>query len=346
MSEGRTVYALGFYPWKRKLLRIFRPGEEIKFLSSPRHLPQGEPLEIATWGVLFADATFPAGSRITRYEDGFIRSVGLGAKFVPALSWVADRRGIYYDATKPSDLEHLLEHEIFPDHHLDRARALREEIIHGGLSKYNLEGPPWQRPPGARRVLLVPGQVETDAAIRLGTRSVKTNIELLQNVQRENPDAYLVYKPHPDVVAGVRRLGPSEKNANAYANEVVTTGSIDQIIREVDEVHVLTSLTGFEAMLRGKPVTTYGLPFYAGWGLTNDRHHEPRRTRSLSLDQLVAGSLISYSLYCRASRPQACEAEDLVRELLCGIKPPRSGVLEKILKRLSDLALWRRLIST
>lgn len=59
----------------------------------------------------------------------------------------------------------------------------------------------------------------------------------------------------------------------------------------------MTSLAGFEALLRGKPVTTYGMPFYAGWGLTTDHCHCPRRTRRLTLAQLVAGTLILYPRY-------------------------------------------------
>ncbi len=46
---------------------------------------------------------------VVRVEDTFLRSVGLGANLVRPLSWVRDRRGIYYDATAPSELEHLLQ---------------------------------------------------------------------------------------------------------------------------------------------------------------------------------------------------------------------------------------------
>ncbi len=60
----------------------------------------------------------------------------------------------------------------------------------------------------------------------------------------------------------------------------------------------MTSLTGFEALLRGRPVTCYGQPFYSGWGLTRDLHPpNERRQRRLVLDELVAGALIDYPLY-------------------------------------------------
>ena len=63
----------------------------------------------------------------------------------------------------------------------------------------------------------------------------------------------------------------------------------------------MTSLTGFDALLRGKKVVTYGLPFYAGWGLTQDMIKGAaaldRRTRQLTLDELVAAVLLLYPLY-------------------------------------------------
>lgn len=346
MNGRETVYAVGFYPWKRRLLRTFRPAAKIKFLRSPEDLPRKAGLEVATWGTIFSDEEFPQGTRITRYEDGFIRSVGLGAKFTPALSWVADRRGIYYDATKPSELEDILEHADFSPETLQRAQTLREKVIRAGLTKYNLGGPAWRRPPQARRVILVPGQVESDASIRLGAGAIKTNIALLQTVRRENPEAYLVYKPHPDVVARVRREGAGESNAGAYCDSVITTAPMHQLIHEVDEVQVITSLAGFEALLRGKAVVAYGHPFYAGWGLTTDHHPLPRRTRRLSLDELVAGALLIYPLYCSAQDGQVCAAEQLIDELISGVRPRRRGALERLLGKLSDSRFWHRFCSS
>lgn len=341
MSKG-TTYAVGFYPWKRKILRTFRPEERFVFVGSPRRLPQGHPLEIATWGALFGDEEFPAGSRITRYEDGFIRSAGLGAKFTPALSWVADRRGIYYDATRPSDLECMLGHDHFPEELRARARRLREAIVAKGLTKYNLPGARWSKPAHAGKMILVPGQVESDASIRLGSFGTKTNVGLLQRVRRENPEAYLVYKPHPDVAAGVRRPGPGEAAAKNHCDSVIAEAPIQTLIEGADEVHVNTSLAGFEALLRGKKVVTYGQPFYAGWGLTEDRDPPARRTRALGLDELVAGSLLQYPLYRSAATGQACAAEQVVEELALGLPGPRPGALELVLGLLSRTRFWHR----
>lgn len=339
------VYAVGFYPWKKRLLRTFLPGENLLFRRSPRQLPPGSPLEIATWGMLFRDEEFPAGSRITRYEDGFLRSTGLGAQFAPALSWVADRRGIYYDATRPSDLEVLLQQGGFPGELLKRAERLRRQIVQAGLTKYNLRGAPWPEPEHSGKLILVTGQVESDASIRWGSPGIKTNLGLLERVRRENPDAYIVYKPHPDVVAGVRKAGKNENLAADQCDAVVTAAPMQDLIDRADEVHVNTSLAGFEALLRGKKVVTYGQPFYAGWGLTEDRDPPVRRTRRLGLDELVAASLILYPRYRSAVTAQPCTAEQVVGELADGRSGTAPGKIELLLGKLSETHFWHRFCS-
>jgi glycosyltransferase involved in cell wall biosynthesis len=231
-------------------------------------------------------------------EDGFIRSVGLGADLTKPLSWVFDTRGMYFDATQTSDLEHLLQHQNYTDPQLQRAESLRQMVVLSGATKYNLHAPTWVRPPAQPHVILVVGQVESDASIRLGTHLTRTNQQLLQAARLANPQAYIVYKPHPDVVAGLRSGGDVKQ---PLANEVLLVADMAQLLSAVDEVHVMTSLTGFEALLRGVPVTTYGAPFYAGWGLTKDMDLpeavKQRRTRRLDLNHLVAATLIDYPVY-------------------------------------------------
>jgi capsular polysaccharide export protein len=243
---------------------------------------------------------------VLRIEDGFLRSVGLGADLTRPLSWVIDDLGIYFDATRPSRLEHLLRLHDFDDALCDRAHTLRTAIVNAGLTKYNVGGGEWRRPIGARRVVLVPGQVETDASIQWGAADIRTNAALLQAVRAAEPDAWVVYKPHPDVVAGLRQTDrPWQAECDrlrAHCDEIVTNVPMHTLLDAVDAVHTLTSLTGFEALLRERPVTTWGMPFYAGWGLTDDRapaDHpaRARRKRRLELDALVAATLILYPTY-------------------------------------------------
>jgi capsular polysaccharide export protein len=165
-------------------------------------------------------------------------------------------------------------------------------------------------------VLLVPGQVESDASLAYGAPGIRTNLALLQAVRRDNPDAFIVYKPHPDVVAGLRAKGADEDETRQWCDEVVVDVAMDALLPQVDGVQVLTSLAGFEALLRHKPVTCYGHPFYAGWGLTQDIVALPRRQRRLTLDQLVAGALLLYPLYLSRTGDTLISAEQALGELV------------------------------
>jgi capsular polysaccharide export protein len=302
------VYAHGFSWRKRRYLREFCGRDDVRFVNDPANAQPGSTLFL--WGSSEGLAHLAEGVRVVRVEDGFLRSVGLGADLTRPLSWVFDDLGIYYDARQPSALERSLQTETFSDAELERARSLRRLIVSAGVTKYNLASRHWTRPPGITRVILVPGQVESDASIANGCHGIRTNLELLQAVRQARPAAWIVYKPHPDVVAGLRRGGAGEDRAAQFCDEVVYNGSMHDLLQQVDEVHVMTSLSGFEALLRGRSVVCWGHPFYAGWGLTQDSLPHPRRTRRLQIDTLAAAALLRYPVYvgpdgCRCSPEQA-----------------------------------------
>lgn len=309
-----VIYACGFSFWKKPIVRRFFAGSHVVFVRSASRLPPDATL--AVWGRKAILGKLPAGIHLVRLEDGFLRSVGLGADLIRPVSWVIDTRGIYYDATHPSDLEVLLQTSEFTFDLLARAASLRERIVSTGLTKYNVGNGGWQRPAQAGRVILVPGQVESDASLRFGAPGIRTNLGLLRAVREANPDAYVVYKPHPDVLAGLKARGEGEDEVMAWCDEVVSDVSMGVLLHLVDEVHVLTSLAGFEALLRGKAVTCYGQPFYAGWGLTVDVLTVPRRTRRLSLEQLVAGTLILYPTYVSYTTGEFSTPEQALDDLL------------------------------
>ncbi|WP_306576105.1 capsular polysaccharide biosynthesis protein [Oligella urethralis] len=337
----KHLYALNFSRWKKPIVRDFFQMSEVHFIDSLRDFPRGDNLIV--WGMAKVAETEPA--QLLRVEDGFLRSVGLGADLIRPLSWVIDRRGIYYNAHQVSDLEAILQTTLFDDSLFARGTALRERIVASNLTKYNVGCAQWQRPAHARRVILVPGQVESDASIRYGSRVVTKNMQLLQTVRAANPEAYILYKPHPDVVTGLRDKSENEDKALDWCDEVLTEHAIGSLFTVVDEVHVLTSLAGFEALMRGCKVVTYGQPFYAGWGLTQDIHPPEGRGRKLQLDELVAGVLILYPVYLhptsgRFSTPEAIL--DVLIRLKEGGVPTLPWWRKAIRPLLSRVVAWRR----
>lgn len=325
------VFAFGFSFRKRAILRRFLPGIDVRFVDHVPRIPAGATLLL--WGSTVPPEGLAEAVYIVRVEDGFLRSVGLGADLIHPASWVIDGSGIYYDATRPSDLESLLQDGDFDATLLARAAVLRQRLAESGLTKYNTGSGGWARPAAASTVILVPGQVESDASIRFGAPAVKTNMGLLQAVRAAHPAAYIVYKPHPDVIAGLRAAGQGEGDAARWCDAIVTEVSMGTLLPMVDAVHVLTSLAGFEALLRGRAVTCHGLPFYAGWGLTTDMLPAPRRQRQLSLDALVAAALICYPAY--VSR-------------MTGLRTAPETVLDELIdlrgRSSSRLPLWRKML--
>ena len=247
------------------------------------------------WGS--AELMHPASPQVFRMEDGFIHSLGLGSDLSPPCSQVIDRTGIYFDAQRDNDLFKVINNSVFDEALLNRAANLRRLIVEAGITKYNLgrKAVSWQRPVN-QRIILVVGQVADDASVRLATTGAIASIEhLLEHVWQENSDALIVYKPHPDVLSG-NRIGLVQ--AKQFCHFVDAEADIISLIEQADEVHTLSSLAGFDALLRGKIVVTYGLPFYAGWGLTRDSiTNIPHRTRHVTLEMLVAAALILYPIY-------------------------------------------------
>lgn len=307
--SGRMI-CLGLRRWKAATLRplLSMHPERVHFVADVAQAKACGPRTgdcLVVWGrdlpagleALAAET----GAQILHMEDGFIRSVGLGSDFIKPYSIVLDSRGIYFDPGRPSDLEHILDTTAFTPDELALAAKLRRLIVDKGITKDNVgapDRPDWGR--GTRQVVLVPGQVEDDASIRYGCPGIRTNADLLAAARAAHPDAYIVYKPHPDVVSGNRAGHIPPSRLEAYADHVETVRSVIGCIEACDVVHTMTSLTGYDALLRDKRVVVYGVPFYAGWGLTDDIAEADafaRRGRQLTLDELVAGTLLKYPLY-------------------------------------------------
>lgn len=331
-TNRRIIACLGMSFWKRRqvgdFLRssagspVFRRSANAA-IAVARARPGGA---VAVWASRapagLAEAAERQGVSLIRVEDGFVRSVGLGSDFMPPASLVLDSRGMHFDPSVRSDLERLLLETDFGAALLNRARALIARLVVGGVTKYNLgEQTPSVDWPGGTRRILVPGQVEDDLSVRLGGEGVRGNLDLLARVRRANPDAFILYKPHPDVDAGHRKGKIPDDVARRFADIVIRGVSTAALLDKIDELHTLTSLAGFEALLRRRRVVVYGRPFYAGWGLTTDLTGI-NRGRLLSLEELVAGALILYPRYL-----------DPVTRLPCGP--------EVIIERLGVPKLWR-----
>lgn len=343
---GRFV---SIYPWYRRRFReIFqanRPHQ--KFTSFPRSWPSGERSITAVWASRlkpeWEKKAEAAGAPLSRIEDGFLRSAGLGANFHQPMSLVLDHSGIHYDASKPSDLERQLAAAEFDDELIARSRKLIDQIRRANVCKYNADSAGLSVSlPTDRAVIFVPGQVEDDASVRCSGSSIQTNLGLLEAVRAERPEAFILFKPHPDVASGHRTGHVDWQDLCRAADHVVYDVPISKLIDACDEVHTISSLTGFFALLREKPVVCHGLPFYAGWGLTGDKLECPRRQRRLSVEELVAGALILHPFYFDPVSGLPCTPEIVVQRIREAKVDPRGTGLVYLRSVLGHLRRLRR----
>ncbi|WP_193089783.1 capsular polysaccharide biosynthesis protein [Advenella sp. FME57] len=327
------TFAFHFAKWKRPLLHQWFPDRRFRFyplnmaefeqrrlLNFIQSLPSAQ---IMVWGKNHVGLFEQLENEIWYLEDGFIRSIQLGAQHTPPISLTIDSKTPYFDATQPSDLEILLSHYDFEKNPklIKKAAFLINKMLKLEISKYNhvpaIVDKPMYGPKNSKRILVV-GQVENDASIKYGCESAISNNDLIRLAARENPEAEIIYKPHPDILNGHRKKlsDPEEVKSLCYILEEDIP--MAQAFESIDHVYTITSLAGFEALIRGLKVTTLGCPFYAGWGLTDDRQYNSRRTRQLTKEQLFAGAFMLYPKYYNyqmGKEIQLDEALDLIDSL-------------------------------
>ena len=333
IDKNRGVASgLGFAFWKQdNVAALMWDGEKpFHFARTASEIRTGA--AVAVWRSKAPAAAIEElekqGHNLIEVEDGFLRSQGLGADCVPPLSITVDSAGAYFDPATPSELENLLQNGSFDETLINRARRLRQLIVAAGLSKYSRGEVELGRRRERRRHILVPGQVEDDRSVQTGGCGLATNLDLLMRVRKQAPDAYIIYKAHPDVVAGHRKGAIPDRVCLQYADEIASDEPITSLISMVDEVHVNTSLAGFEALMREKQVTTHGVPFYSGWGLTHDLGPVPaRRSARRTLDELVAATLLLYPRYLDPEIGLPCPPEVVVARLSGGQVPSTNMVV-------------------
>ncbi|KJF67282.1 hypothetical protein RS75_13390 [Rhizobium nepotum 39/7] len=333
LSRQGPVIAFHMKAWKHPFLQQFFPQKRFHFV--PFQITEGafrrkilqllaakEKPVIFVWSnnlpPFAAQEIERLGLQVYFMEDGFIRSLEAHAGYSVPFSLSLDSRRPYFDSRGPSDLEQLLLHYDFDNDPalIQRAREGIHRILQQRLTKYNgrSASPAAQRDSrqSPRPRVLVVGQVEEDASILYGCDRPFTNNDLVRLAAQENPEAEIVYKPHPDVLSRMRREVSNPDDVAHLCTIMKGQVSLPDALDSAYHIYTITSLAGFEALLRGKKVTTVGAPFYAGWGLTDDRQSLTRRGRRLSMEALFATAYILYPMYFNPGTGRASTFEETI----------------------------------
>lgn len=336
LVETRNFVAVGFSTQKRVVARNF-------FEAGPGHLSFCEPaeaIELATalsagllvWGdridPQLEETARRSGLAVTRLGPGAMDARAVATEAVPLPSIAQDDLGIDYDATRASSFEDLVNTAAFDPLLVARAAYLGERLVAldraAAASGGDLKSSVLARAEG-RPVVVVVGDLLNKAQTRLGQAAIRNNRALLRAARREAPDAYVVFMEPPGLESRRRAGWVPHAALRPYADLILCDPDMSALFEIAAEVHVNTSSLGLMALLYGAKVVSWGMPAYAGWGVTEDRAPIPRRSRRLSRDELLAAIFLLYPRYLDPQTGIPCEAEDLVRRIeALGPGPARS----------------------
>ncbi len=254
-------------------------------------------------------------------EMGFINRIAYPSddyRFSNGISFVFDDMAPYYDARFSNRLENMLNDKnlVLSEEQLQRAKNCISKIVETNLTKYNYQ--PIYEPKigrvGVKKVLVI-DQVYGDMSITKGMANDNTFKEMLECAIKENPDADIIVKTHPDTIDGARGYYTKLKQ---HDNIYTMTGPINPIslIKYADKVYVCTSQFGFEALMCNKEVHIFGMPFYAGWGLAHEHQKCIRRTNKRTLEEVFYITYIMYSYYVNPETQCRCEIEEAMDYIL------------------------------
>ena len=315
--KDKNIVCIGFSPWKREALSLFLERKNLRFIKHFHNNLNPNTDHLIIWAsnktIPLEQSLINSGFNYHYCEDGFMRSSGLGIKlFIPG-SLSFSKNGIHFDSTKETELENLLNNVTLTSQEKDRAHTIIEFIKQRNISKYgNLGQEPFPKIENNNKNILIIGQVENDASLEFGSPNIKRNKDFIENVINNTEKSNLFYKPHPDVVA---KLRPGEVSKSyLQENNVVEIQNtpLSECINSCDEVHVLSSQSGLDALILNKKVICYGVPFYSGWGLTTDKNTTERREKKLSLEELIYVSFVKYPTYVNPKTKKKCEIEEIL----------------------------------
>ena len=318
--------------WKSSSIKdfIFQKNSNIIRVKNKKLLTKHKPTSkdaVIIWGFKNAcenllNYTENNNIPVITFEDGFIRSVGLGSDFTPAYSFVMDHYGIYYNPQQKSELEVILETFDINQHQTERLAKLQNTLVEMKISKYNVNQNINKEKPALlkqqannKKIILITGQVSDDMSIIKSGIMISDYRTLVEKVRNENPDAFIIYKHHPDVIVGNRSGYISSQILKQFVDVIIKNINIIDLIKISDEIHTITSLSGFEALLHGKTVVHYGLPFYGGYGFTVDKSFTNHKRKPVDFKTFCYSTFFLYPRYTTPNLHIALTPEVIVKVL-------------------------------
>ena len=275
--KTRLALVVGMLPWRdyvadwifeSNYVQIQRHFDKYYFNMLLKPFLKATNPVIYIWGYkapqFFIDYIREQNLDIFFLEDGFIRSEPDADKNSPPLSIVIDSQAPYFDTTRPNDLTDLINNFDFEQDGYDEelAQELLDYFVSHRVSKYNhqpyVDVSPIYGIKNSKRILVL-GQVPHDDSLKYGGGSGITLLNLAQKAIEDNPNSQIIVKPHPMTLDDKQTIQALEDLKCLILDQPL---HLVDALETIDHVYTITSLGGFEALLRGKKVTVLGRPFY------------------------------------------------------------------------------------
>lgn len=327
-APGQVLRLLYFNAgfWRQSRLRaiVFAAGYNLAF--GPTARPRAGDA-VVVWGkspTAHRGEEFAArhGLPVWRVEDAFVRSVNLGRAGDAPLGLLIDPIGVHFDISRPSRLEQILAKDPLDDAPLlARARQGIARLRALDISKYNMHDQ-GLAPPQAGYVLVV-DQTRGDASIAHSGADAARFADMLEAARNEHPTARIVIKTHPETARGYRAGHFGPKDCDSRTEILDANISPWAVLEGAIAVYVVSSQMGLEAILAGHRPQVFGGPFYAGWGLSDDRMALPRRARKLTRAQMFAASHLIAPHWFNPHAGALCSFEEMLDVLQAALRARR-----------------------
>jgi hypothetical protein len=269
-------------------------------------------------------ASLYLGKKTLIVEDAFIRSVDIGLSGTPALGILLDDTTAYYNAHAESMMQRILNSDWeMTEEQTAYARHCIQLIQQHRITKYN-HAPYFELKVGdpERPKILLLDQRFGDQSIESGMANAESFTHMLNYAMANFSSHDIIVKQHPDAIKGGKGahytsevLEPFVQNGNVHIVDFDVNPHA--MFNAVETVMSVTSGMGFEALLAGKEVVTFGAPFYAGRGITKDiQKNIPFRKRPRSMEDIFYVSYIMLSRYYSPTLGRKCQLHELIDHIV------------------------------
>ena len=238
---------------------------------------------------------------IISIEDTFLRSVfpcrtKCDKKFKDSIGYCINNY-LYFESNELTTIKELLSKPYAKNEkEIIAGKNIINQIISNKISKYNCQnfiGNTNVRSMYTNNIIVI-DQAFADQSIVNSNANVETFKQMLIAAVRENPKNKVCVKVHPESMTGGRAgfytpelIKEVEKLTNTKIYKLTEPINPIILLQNARKIYTCSSGLGFEALMCNKPVVCFGAPFYAGFGLTDDRNSNTKFIQKIPIEYMA-----------------------------------------------------------